>query len=431
MADRTPEFLPAITGHRLPGLTLDREMIHPRYDGYSIANISGSLCSWIGAAPWGTKHLNPAYLQAIGGPFRHVIFLVVDGLGLDFFERYAAKTTGETGFPSARPELLKSASVFPLTSVVPSTTSAALTTLWTGKTPAEHGVVGYEVWLKEYGMIANMILQTPASFNGDAGGMRRTTFSPERFLPVPTLGSHLADSGIAAYAFQHSSIVHSGLSTMLLPGVDIIPYRTVTDLLVSLEDVLERRSDEPTYAYVYWGDLDELQHRFGPSDKRIELEWLNFSRLLDQFMAHRARLSRNRTLLVVSADHGQINTPPAERFDLRRHPEFMHGLTMAPSGEGRLAYLYIRRGHEAAVEAYIQKTWPDEFILLPSEKVIEAGLLGDGAPYAALADRVGDSVLISRNGNYLWWAMKDNLLAGRHGGLSRQEMLVPLISLVI
>ena len=58
-----------------------------------------------------------------------------------------------------------------ITSLVPSTTTAALTSLWTGRSPAEHGIVGYELWLKEYGVVSNMILHTPISFGNDAGSL--------------------------------------------------------------------------------------------------------------------------------------------------------------------------------------------------------------------------------------------------------------------
>ena len=84
----------------------------------------------------------------------------------------------------------------PLTSITPSTTSSALTTLWTGAYPAEHGILGYEVWLREYGVIANMILHSAFTFLGDVGGLQRAGFDPLTFLPVPTLGPHLLDNGI-------------------------------------------------------------------------------------------------------------------------------------------------------------------------------------------------------------------------------------------
>ena len=45
------------------------------------------------------------------------------------------------------PRCCRPASGGPITSVAPSTTACALTTLVTGKVPAEHGVVGYRVAL--------------------------------------------------------------------------------------------------------------------------------------------------------------------------------------------------------------------------------------------------------------------------------------------
>ena len=37
-------------------------------------------------------------------------------------------------------------------------------------------------------------------------------------------------------------------------------------------------------------------------------------------------------------------------------------------------------------------------------------------------------IVLSHGDNYLWWADKDDFMLGRHGGLHREEMLVPLLA---
>jgi hypothetical protein len=51
--------------------------------------------------------------------------------------------------------------------------------------------------------------------------------------------------------------------------------------------------------------------------------------------------------------------------------------------------------------------------------------------YERLPNRVGDVIVFPQNGAYWWFGNRDNLLLGRHGGLSSTEMLVPLISLLV
>ena len=238
MPNLVPTLLPRLEAARLPGLDAGPKAVYPSYAGYSLANIPHSLCRWLGVPGFGIQPLAPEILDGYPGPFRHVVFLLVDGLGLNKLGQFL-QAGKENERYALWNRLLGQGLLAPLTSIVPSTTTAALTTLWTGRTPAEHGVVGYEMWLKEYQMNANMILHAPASFQGDVGSLRRAGFDPETFLPVPTLGPHLAAHGVTTYAFQHMSIARSGLSTMLFPGVNVIPFRTLSDLWVSLPEGMD------------------------------------------------------------------------------------------------------------------------------------------------------------------------------------------------
>ena len=215
------------------------------------------------------QQLNPKLLDALAGPYENVIYLLADGVRYNFFQSFLDKAPWN--------ELAGESIFSPLTSITPSTTSSALTTLWTGAYPAEHGILGYEVWLREYGVIANMILHSAFTFLGDVGGLQRAGFDPLTFLPVPTLGPHLLDNGIHPFALQNIGIAYSGLSKMLFPGVEVVPYRNNGDFFVSLEQLMASRKGKRTYAYAYWESIDTLSHRFGPDDPRNQREFELFS----------------------------------------------------------------------------------------------------------------------------------------------------------
>jgi hypothetical protein len=250
MPNLVPSILSKLEAHRLDGIDSGPHTLHPFYGGYSLANIPGAVCRWLGVPPFGSEALAPEIIETFPGPFRHVILLVVDGLGLNKFNHFLqVGRQGDARF-GLWDKLAEGASLLPLTSVVPSTTATALTSLWTGRTPAEHGVVGYEMWLKEYNLSANMITHSPASFHGEAGSLRRTGFDPATFLPVPTLGPHLAAHGIQAHAFQHFSIAFSGLSSMLFPMVNVFPFQTLSDLWVTLPAHLNSHSSERAFTYI-------------------------------------------------------------------------------------------------------------------------------------------------------------------------------------
>src|SRR5262249_50370749 len=131
------------------------------------------------------------------------------------------------------------------------------------------------------------------------------------------------------------------------------------------------------------------------------------------------------TLLVLLADHGQVDTPRSPDFELQRYTELLEGLHILPSGENRATYLHCRPGQVEAVRAFIESRWPDDFIVLPQETVMKSGLLGMPLDERTAA-RLGELLVLSRGQAYLWWANKEDPLRGRHGSLTQEEMLVPL-----
>jgi predicted AlkP superfamily pyrophosphatase or phosphodiesterase len=97
--------------------------------------------------------LDVALLAPLGDRYRHVVVLLMDALSIGRLRRWISE-----GLTPVWGNLAGQGWLAPLTSIVPSTTSAVLTSLWTGVSAAVHGIAGYELWLKEYGVVANTIL---------------------------------------------------------------------------------------------------------------------------------------------------------------------------------------------------------------------------------------------------------------------------------
>ncbi len=428
MNDANEFLLQKILSRRVAGVPRAADQVHPCYDGLSIANLPSSICRWLGCPLPVEQPLAAEFTGHFADAYRHVILIVVDGLGWEFL--HAHQMDGVEDNPCADwKALLQDGQLHPLTSIVPSTTSAALTTFWTGRQPAEHGIIGYEMFLKEYSFIANIILQSVTTFLGESGNLIKAGFDPTAFLPVPTLAAHFRAHGIRPFAMQPATINGSGLSQMLLKDVATLPYRTLNELWELTAGVRAETAYKRTYTYIYWGELDTLSHQAGPQDRQVEQKWVEFTRLLARFIRENRHASKPDTLLLLTADHGQIATEVRADYDLRNHPELVEHLVMLPSGEGRLPFLFTKPGRAGAIRDYLAAHWGDQFQLIPSEKVLSSGLLGDCPPYAGTVERLGQYVVFPKDNAYWWWVNKDNRLHGRHGGLSRQEMLVPFFAL--
>jgi len=427
MSDVTPEILPSLKAFRIPGLNLDTDFIHPDYQGGSILNLPSSISHWLGAEPLSTAPVRTELTVTGSTDLRRVILVLVDALALHRLQRWMSDGTAPVWS-----RLAEQGKLAALTSIAPSTTSAALTSLWTGCSPAEHGIIGYELWLKEYGIVSNMILHSPITFENDNGSLSKAGFKPEQFLNQPTLGVHLASHGIRSYALQHRSIIRSGLSQMFLKDVDVHGYLTPTELWVNLRHLVESNPRQKQYLWAYTGQIDHYSHYYHPDDERTVAEFSEFSRAFEQnFLKRLSPALRQGTLILLCADHGMLATHQSAHYDLRNHPELSNLLHILPTGEHRLMYLFTRPGQADQVRSYFDRTWPGEFVFLDPSEAVAKGLFGPGMPHPRLAERLGDMIVAARNEAYIWWAEKDNPLIGQHGGLSADEMIVPLLSVML
>jgi hypothetical protein len=187
-----------------------------------------------------------------------------------------------------------------------------------------------------------------------------------------------------------------------------------------------RRTRGPSYVYAYWPGLDTIGHHRGIESPAA---LAHLAALEEHIGALSAALAGTDTALVISADHGQIDTTPADVTDIGDHPELADCLRIPLCGEPRAAFCYVRPDRVDAFETYCAEVLGPRFALHHSAELMEQGLYGLGPPHPRLAERIGDYTLIARGSNVI----RDRLLAdkpfrqvGVHGGLSDAELRVPL-----
>jgi hypothetical protein len=75
----------------------------------------------------------------------------------------------------------------------------------------------------------------------------------------------------------------------------------------------------------------------------------------------------------------------------------------------------------------MHETLGNSFVTLNRNQVLNSGLLGPGQMYEETEHRLGDLVGLARGRHFLARNKHQARMPGRHGGLSPQEMLVPLL----
>ncbi|MCK5586331.1 hypothetical protein KAJ02_09705, partial [Candidatus Bipolaricaulota bacterium] len=133
-------------------------------------------------------------------------------------------------------------------------------------------------------------------------------------------------------------------------------------------------------------------------------------------------------LLIVTSDHGFVPMAPEDYLLLNSEFDADRALLMPPVGEPRASYLFTRDGSKDAILKAFSEGRDDGLICIESRELIETGLLGINTPHREIANRIGDLALLSTGSAGTFQDYPDAvLLRGMHGGLTEDEMLVPLI----
>lgn len=407
---------------------LPEHFVLPHYEAYSIANLAPTVAQLLGANMEDASGTLPKDLWAdLADDVSCVLLVILDAVGYYQLRRYL--DTERSLFN----DLVSQGRLIPITSVFPSTTVSALSSIWTGHPPLGHGFLGTKLLLPRQGVLANMLKMAPAT-HGGGGRLEDWGWDPETFIRVPTLAGTLDNAGIGAVAHTRLSFMGSTLTNIFLRGMtDLQGYVGLSDLWVNLRRTFaERDHDQPLFIDVYWGGADNIGHVYGPENEYATAALRHLSRSLEvDFLDRLPAEAREGTLLVITADHGQIATPLEHVVHLPDHPRLWETLLLPPAGESRAAYLYARPGQKEHLRTYAEEHLESEFVILDTDRALAAGLWGPAhAVPSELRARLGDQVLIAKRNGRLTRRKKEDdrgTLRGHHGGLTAEEMLVPLL----
>lgn len=381
----------------------------PDYAGAGVVNLMQSVAVECGAAGPGYPPLGLTLPRALGEA-RNLVLLVIDGMG-DALLQAAGQGT----------QLLAHRAGM-LTSVFPSTTATAVTTLLTGLAPAQHGLTGWHMYLAEAGSVLAVLPLT-----------RRVARPADREWPaLPPPQALFDQGGLFASVDRRSHVVSpvaitgSAFNRFHTERAIAHAYGVCGELFDCIADIARQGVDRQ-YVYAYYDGLDSLSHRVGAygAAAAAELRELDagFARLL-------ALLDGSDTTLLVTADHGFIDSPEARGIDLAQHPKLEAMLTQPLCGEPRLAYCQVAPERQGAFETYVARTLGHATRCVRSDALLGAGWFGPGTPNPRLAGRIGSHTLVMREN----WTIRDWLPGERryrqigvHGGVSTREMQVPLI----
>ena len=374
-------------------------MVRPDYAGNGFVNLVASLVEARGGAP---RHpplagLSPAELQ----PATNIVFVIVDGLGDNYLQ-----ANGAGGQMAMRRRGAISA-------VFPSTTASAITTSFTGATPLEHGLTG---WFTYFSAAACVGAPLPFKRRGEKASLG---VAPERIFVERSLFDTL---GVRSIVVSYRPIVDSQYNVHHCGSAE---RRAYDDLAGFLDETVNavKSGVQRKFIYAYWPQFDALAHQYGVASAEVRAHFAQLDAMFGELLA---RLRGTDTLVVLTADHGFMDSPDAESVEL---PAALAALLRFPlCGERRIAFCHVQDKKVFLGKA--QDFFADRAQVRFSGELVDEGWFGTGRAHAHFAERIGDVALVMQGrGTVKDWVSGEprHLHIGNHGGMSEDEMRIPLV----
>ena len=328
------------------------------------------------------------------------VVVLVDGLGHDLLVR-------RSGHAPFLRSLLGTARRVPCG--FPTTTATSMGTFGTGLPPGAHGLVGMQVLDPATDTLLNEL-------SWERGP------DPRAWQPHETVFEAAEAAGVAVTMVGPHYFDGSGLTTAALRGGGFRAARALDDRVDAA--VAAVRSGRRSLVYLYWGEVDKVGHVHGCDS----WQWGEEVESVDRALRRLADLVPDDTSIIVTADHGMVDVPFANRLDLVDEPELMRGVRHL-GGEPRNLQLYLERGAGAEVAAAWAERLGTRARVLTREQVVDEGWFGPVTePVAA---RIGDVLAVMDDSFAVVHSglMRPEIvrLLGLHGATSEAELAVPVI----
>ena len=327
------------------------------------------------ARSWGIKVGDGPGEAPDGSP--GTVVVLVDGLGLEMLRqrrghtptlrRWLAQQDNSDGNDGAG-----------ILTCRPSTTAAALTMLGTSALPGTTGMVGYSVLKPRLGPTlpastaprSDQVLSL-ITWKGDG------VPSPRTWQDIPTIFERLPAG--SAVSIGPARFAGSGLTEAALRGTEHLGADRMEDRPGLAASALRRGTP---LVYLYVGELDKTGHRHG----WLSAQWLAQLERLDAAMAELVRRVPAGTRLILSADHGMVDTDADHRIDLSAHRELARDV-VAVAGEPRLTHLHVADG-DADLAAEVARRYRD--------------VLGERAAWIGTREQAAEHWGLSGHGREAW-----------------------------
>lgn len=377
------------------------DIILPDYDH----SILGTITSILKYYNVNTCHKSSEKLDNILNEkeYKNVVFFILDGLG----ERILQKNS-PNGY-------LNNHKIDVVTSVYPSTTTAALTTYYSGKPPYETAWIAWSQYFKEYGRALDMFSHNESYLREPLKETMMNVF--EKVVNYESIYNRIekASPNIKTYEIGPEYAERRGKRKLIGNNID--------ELIMNINDIC--KLPDRKFILAYSDNPDGLLHKFGTTSKEVK----DFVLSAEEQIEEMCNNFDEDTIVIISADHGHKDIDKV--YTLLDYPEIQECLIMPASLESRALTFWVKDEMKEEFVNRFNRVFKEEFLLMTKEEFLNKyHFLGYGDKHYKIDDFIGNYIALSISGSIIrletFLAEGKTVKKSTHCGLTKDEMEVPV-----
>lgn len=369
----------------------------PNYDKSNIVDLVRLLYNYCGMNFKETKSMQE--LRKYVSNKKHIVLILVDGMGSDLLDNM-------TG-------LFYNYKKMDIQTVFPTATGCVLTTVATAKYPSSTGIFGWFGYNRKLDLNYYTLLTKERNSKEDLKinlkkiFKRPSIFNELKRKTVILQPNHLLDSQYTNYCA--SSSIRKGYSD----------YDEAINIIKN-----EINSKEDTFTYLYIPFVDTLEHQNGPYSKTVYDEVEKIEMKIKKLFP----LNKDTEIIVI-ADHGQIPINSVAYMDLNKYDKYFYAY---PSIDMGTSTFFVKKDKYKEFEKEFHRDFDNKLILFKKEEFVKRNMFGKRMTKYA-NDSLGEYISLCKRGYAFYSDYHEDTTfpKGNHTGLTKEELMIPLIVLKI
>lgn len=317
---------------------------------------------------------------------KHVIVMVFDGMGSSCLRTHLPENS-----------FLRMHWQEDISSVFPPTTTAAITSLESGLTPAEHGWLG---WTLHFSEVNKNVAIFPNTCNGKLASQEHLA---RKYMPYKSVFEQIREAGHA-------------------DALCISPYgeHKIETLDEGMEVLREKcQSDDKKYLYFYWPEPDYSTHDFGCTSDETGILVREINRKVEALCSE-----LNDTLVLITADHGLTDVTYR---NVCYDKDLKKSLKYPPTIESRCASFHVKEGSQQVFPELFRRCMGENFKLLTHQEVLDQKIFGEGIMSERTQEYIGDYLAIATANECIAYRKEHKPFMAAHAGGTLEERQIPFI----